>query len=57
MPKDLEGDYESNCYTYLISQYVGNITKMEFMERRELFYDIMVPFISQTLVDEYAFKV
>ena len=45
VPRNLEVDSESNHYTDIQSEYVGNMTKTKFLEARVLAYDMTAPFI------------
>ena len=45
VPRNLEVDSESNHYTNIQSEYVGNMTKTKFLEARVLAYDMTAPFI------------
>ena len=54
MPKNLEGESQSKVYTYIQSEYVGNINNIKLLKARVLAYDMMAPFIIPYLLDEYA---
>ena len=56
-PRNSEVESESKSYTYIQSNYVGDIIKMKFLETRVIVYDTMAPFIVPSLLNEYAFEV
>ena len=57
IPRNLEGDSESNSYTAIQSECFRKFTNMKLLEARVLAYDIMAPFIIPDLLYEYAFEV
>ena len=54
VPKNLEGVYESTKYTDIQYEYVGNLAKNKLLEARIMAYDTRYPFVTPTLVYEYA---
>ena len=57
VPGNSEGDSEYKSYTYIQSEYVGNLTMTKLLETRVIYYDIMAPFIIPYLLCEYTLEV
>ena len=56
-PRYSEVYSDSKSYIDTQSEYVGNLSKMKFVEARVLDYDMIKTFIVPDLIDEYTLEV